>query len=102
MKNKIIVIDIDGTICEEVPTFQKSIAKIKRNAVKNINKLYKDNTIILYTARGWAEYKMTESWLKTNKVNYHLLMCGKPIYDIWIDDKAIQFQDWDKLLKKLK
>jgi len=102
MKNKIIIIDIDGTICDEVPTFQKSMAKAKPNAVKNINKLYKYNTIVLYTARSWAEYKMTESWLKTNKIKYNLLICGKPIYDIWIDDRAIQFENWDKILTKLK
>jgi len=98
MKNKKIVIDIDGTICEEKPTFEKCLAKIKPGAKEFIKKLKLDgNFIILYTARSWSEYNMTKDWLSKNNISYDLLMCGKPTYDIWIDDRAIKFLNWDSL-----
>lgn len=97
-----VVIDIDGTICDELPTFEKSMAKPKSGAIECINKLYdKGAFIIFYTARGWAEFKMTENWLKSHGFRYHTLICGKPVYDLWIDDRAIQFNDWASVASKL-
>ena len=102
MKNKKIVIDIDGTICEEKPTFEKCLAKVKPGAEEFIKKLKLNNFIILYTARSWSEYNMTKDWLDKHNIQYDLLMCGKPTYDVWIDDRAIQFTDWDSIESKLK
>jgi uncharacterized HAD superfamily protein len=93
-----IVIDIDGTICEEMPTFEKCLAKPIKGAVEKINLLHDEgNFIYLYTARGWGEFKMTEAWLKTNNIKYDVLLCGKPVYDIWIDDRAIKFESWSNI-----
>lgn len=93
-----IVIDMDGTICEEVPTFEKALSKPIKGAVDKINKLYDNGHFItIYTARGWAEFRMTEAWLEAHGIKYHVLMCGKPIYDLWIDDRAIRFKSWDKI-----
>ena len=103
MKNKKIVIDIDGTICEEKPTFEKCLAKVKPGAIEFIKKLKEENNfIILYTARSWSEYNMTKYWLEENGIPYDLLMCGKPIYDLWIDDRAIKFLDWNSVETHLK
>jgi len=95
---KRIVIDLDGTICQELPTFDRSLAKPKPGAVETINKLHDAGWfIIIYTGRGWAEYKMTKYWLDAAGIKYDVLLCAKPIYDIWLDDRAICFEKWENL-----
>ena len=87
---KKIVFDLDGTLCEERPTFEKSLSKKKKDHVDIVNKCYDTGYfVMIYTARSWAEYQMTENWLKNNEVKYHLLICGKPLYDVWVDDRCI-------------
>ena len=54
-----------------------------------------DNTIILWTARGWEQYKVTVQWLNDHNMKYHQLIMGKPMVDIFIDDRARQFTSWD-------
>jgi hydroxymethylpyrimidine pyrophosphatase-like HAD family hydrolase len=87
---KRIVFDIDGTLCEERETFEKPLASPRPEVIKLVNTC-KDNDIfvILYTGRSWSEYKITEKWLNDHNVRYDILMCGKPIYDLWIDDRAL-------------
>ena len=98
-----IIIDLDGTICTEENTYSRSLAKPISGAVESINKLYDEgHTIIIYSARTWMEYEMTSIWLKTNNVKYHQLVMGKPIGDVWIDDRAIQFNNWDDINKILQ
>jgi uncharacterized HAD superfamily protein len=101
-KLKRVVIDMDGTICTEKPTFEKSLAVINKHAREVINKLHDSGVhVIIYTARGWAEYEMTKQWLLTNDIRYEQLICGKPIYDVWIDDRALKFESWDSISKQL-
>jgi hydroxymethylpyrimidine pyrophosphatase-like HAD family hydrolase len=91
---KTFAFDLDGTLCEERKAFEKSLAQPITQMIEMANALYdQGNTIIIFTARGWQEYVMTEHWLKTHKVKYHLLLCGKPIYDHIIDDRAINAQN---------
>jgi len=97
--NKTYCIDVDGTICDERKTFEKSLAEPKQDIINIVNKLYSaGNRIIIYTARGWGEYSMTERWLEDNGVKYHQLLCGKPIADVFLDDRAVNVKDADKLL----
>lgn len=98
-----IILDLDGTICTEEKMFSRSLAVPKEGAIKNINKLFDEgHTIIIFTARNWMEYEMTSSWLKKNNVKYHQLIMGKPIGDVWIDDRAIEFTNWDQIVQKLE
>ena len=99
INNKRVVIDIDGTICEEKPLHEKIFARPLPNAVESVNKISENNFVMLYTARCWSQYKITKKWLDDNGVKYDVLICGKPIYDIWIDDRAIKFTSWEKELK---
>lgn len=99
---KTLVIDLDGTVCEEKPTFEKSLAKPIKDAVKTLRDLYwKGWRIIIYTARGWAEYEMTRDWLSKNDILYDQLIMGKPIYTYWIDDRAIKFESWSDIKENL-
>ena len=101
-----IIIDLDGTICEEMRQFSRCLAKPKDGAIETINKLYDaGNIIIIYSSHTWVEYEMTVDWLQKNGVRYHQLFMGKPVGDVWIDDRAITCKDnWqeiqDRLLKK--
>ena len=40
---------------------------------------------------------MTMDWLTKYGVKFHQLILGKPIGDVWIDDRAITYNGWDKV-----
>ena len=90
----IIYVDIDETICNspEDRDYSQSIP-IQKN-IKKINSMYDNgDTIVYWTARGtgsgicWRD--VTESQFEKWGVKYHELHFGKPIYDLFIDDKNI-------------
>jgi len=90
----IIYVDIDETICNtpEDRDYAKSIPIVEN--IEKINKLYDEgNTIIYWTARGSGSglnwYDLTESQLKKWGVKYNGFNIGKPMYDLFICDKAI-------------
>jgi len=98
-KPKIIYIDIDETICSSPhkPNYTKSFP-ISKN-IKKANDLYDEGHIIVYwTARGsgtglnWEEH--TKNQLKEWGVKYHEVKFGKPVYDLFIDDKNISTEEW--------
>ena len=90
----IIYVDIDETICETPDCRNYSLAQPIVNNIKKINKLYDEGkTIVYWTARGTGS---GIDWSQTTKeqfiqwgVKYHDLKFGKPIYDLFIDDKNI-------------
>lgn len=99
-----LIIDMDGTICSEERTYSRCLAIPKPGAVESINALYDaGHTIIIYSARTWMEYEMTTAWLKQQGVKYHQLFMGKPVGDMWIDDRAFAFKNnWDEVLTAVK
>jgi hypothetical protein len=92
------VVDIDNTICRtQGSDYQNSVPLSDR--IRKINELYQaGHTITYWTARGgnsgidWSE--LTKHQLKNWGCQYHELRMGKPAYDIWIDDKAINSEDF--------
>jgi len=95
-----IIIDMDGTICSEERQFSRALASIKPGAKESINALYEQgHTIIIYTARTWAEWEMTQHWLQTHEIKFHQLFMGKPVGDLWIDDRAVSHSDWEKTME---
>ena len=96
----IIYVDIDNTIFD-TDGMDYSRAKPIPERIKKINDLYdKGNEIIYWTARGsgsgkdWSE--VTKEQFKRYGVKYHTLKFGKPIYDIFIDDKNINSEEFFK------
>ena len=97
-----IVIDLDGTICSEEKQFSRALAKIKPYAKESIDKLKENGyIIIIYSARTWAEYELTINWLNTNNIQFDQLILGKPQGDYWIDDRAINFDNWESVTEKI-
>jgi uncharacterized HAD superfamily protein len=98
-----IVIDIDGTICTEKKQFSRSLAKPIEGAMEALQLIKSQgHTIILYSARTWAEYEVTVEWLSRHQMPFDQLILGKPQGDYWIDDRAIEFTGWNDVLEKLK
>lgn len=90
----IIYVDIDETICLTPESRDYVCAKPLKNNISRINSLYEaGNTIVYWTARGTGSgidwRKVTEDQFKKWGVKYHELKFGKPIYDLFIDDKNI-------------
>jgi hypothetical protein len=90
----IFYVDIDNTICNNSEDLDYSRAIPNHDRISKINNLYdQGNTIIYWTARGtgsgidWRE--VTEKQFADWGVKYHELKFGKPVYDLFIDDKNI-------------
>ena len=95
----IVYIDIDETICNSPKDRDYSLAEPIVENIEKANKLYDSgNTIVYWTARGtgsgidWRE--VTEKQFSDWGVKYHDLKFGKPIYDLFIDDKNMNTEDW--------
>lgn len=99
----IIFVDIDDTICyrenKAKLDYSEAIPHIER--IKKINQLYKEgNTIVYWTARGTVTQKnwfqVTLKQLNDWKCKFHELRMGKPAYDLFIDDKNINSEEFFK------
>lgn len=95
---KTYIVDIDNTICMTLGNdYNNSTPFYDR--IEKINKLHDDgHRIIYWTARGsgsgidWAD--KTHSQLIEWGCKHDEIRLGKPSYDIWIDDKAINALDF--------
>ena len=76
------IIDIDGTICDDIPNEQfelMSTAKPHPNAIETINKWYNEgHNITFLTSRTEEHREVTEQWMRDHDVNHHGIMFGKP------------------------
>lgn len=106
MVSKVLVVDIDGTICTTLDSdYENSQPKMDR--IVALNALVDEGcTIILLTARGMgssnndreqAEGKwrhLTEKQLASWGLKYSKLYFGKPAGDLYIDDKGVSDKDF--------
>ena len=95
----IIYIDIDETICESPANRDYSLAVPIQENIDKANKLYDEgNTVIYWTARGTVSgidwHQTTFDQLIGWGAKFHDLKLGKPYYDLFIDDKNMNTEDW--------
>jgi capsule biosynthesis phosphatase len=106
-----IVIDLDGTICtlkQKHETYAE--VQLKLGAVEFIKKLRAEgHYIIIQTARNMATCesnigkvmknigKVTLEWLEKNGVEYDEIYFGKPNANLYIDDRAFRFENWQNM-----
>jgi len=98
---KNFLIDIDGTICDDIPNEEPHrmvTAKVYPDALEVCNKWYDEGHIItFFTSRTEEHRQITEEWLREHGFKYHGLLFGKPRggnYH-WIDNhivRATQFK----------
>ena len=94
-----IYVDMDETICETPDSRDYTQSTPIRERIEKINSMYEQgHTVVYWTARGtgsgldWRE--TTEKQFKDWDVLYHELRFGKPIYDLFIDDKNINSNEY--------
>jgi len=95
MKNKLIAVDLDGTLTKKDcwTSYECLVAEARTDIIKKVRDLYYErNTIIIYTARPESVRNETEYWLRKNGVKYHAIVMGnnKVGADIYVDDRAIR------------
>lgn len=90
------LIDIDGTICDDIPNEEPERmphAKVYPDALETLNKWFDEGHIVtFFTSRTEAHREVTEQWLKENGFRYHGLLMGKPRggnYH-WIDNHMVR------------
>lgn len=90
------LIDIDGTICDDIPNEQPErmlTAKVYEDALAIVNKWYDEGHIIFFfTSRTEEHRENTEFWLKKHGFKYHGIVFGKPRggnYH-WIDNHIVK------------
>lgn len=90
------LIDIDGTICDDVPNEEPErmlTVEPYPDALEIINKWYEQGHIItFFTSRTDEHKEITEQWLKKHGFKYHGLLLNKPRggnYH-WIDNHIVR------------
>lgn len=90
------LIDIDGTICDDVPNeeaHKMATAQAFPDALETINKWYDEGHIItFFTSRTDEHKEVTETWLRENGFRYHGLLLNKPRFGNyhWIDNHIVR------------
>lgn len=95
-EKKNFLIDIDGTICEDIPNEEPERmvdAALFDGALGICNKWFDEGHIItFFTSRTEAHRTVTESWLAKHGFRYHAILFGKPRggnYH-WIDNHIVR------------
>ena len=93
---KNFLIDIDGTICDDIPNEEPermATAKLYPDALETLNKWYDQGHIItFFTSRLEEHREVTESWLNKHGFKYHGILMGKPRggnYH-WVDNHIVR------------
>ncbi|MFQ3577260.1 MAG: HAD hydrolase family protein [Cytophagales bacterium] len=109
-----IIVDLDGTICP-IKQSGQTYADLKPlpGAIDKLRELKeKGHYIIIQTARNMATCDsnlgkvmknvglITLEWLKNYEVPYDEIFFGKPNGDIYIDDRAFRFENWEQTDEK--
>tara|TARA_B110000027_G_C15942192_1_gene221802 strand:- start:31 stop:369 length:339 start_codon:yes stop_codon:yes gene_type:complete len=100
----IFCFDLDNVICKSEST-DYSLSEPYFEVIDKINSLHSNgNEILIFTARYMGRnkndvnlaieqgYDSTEVQLNEWGLNYHKLIFGKPVYDVFVDDKNFEFK----------
>lgn len=90
------LIDIDGTICEDIPNeeaWRMEDAALFPDALRTVNGWYDaGHRITFFTSRTEAHREVTERWLRKHGFRWHAMLMGKPRggnYH-WIDNHEVR------------
>lgn len=95
------LIDIDGTVCEDIPNEEPermATAEVYPDALATLNKWYDEGHLITFFTSRVEEHRIvTEQWLQENGFKYHGLLMGKPRggnYH-WVDNHIVRATRFD-------
>lgn len=90
------LIDIDGTICDDIPNEEPErmvTATVFLDALATINQWFEQGHFIYFFTSRTEEHRLiTEEWLKKHGFKYHGILFGKPRggnYH-WIDNHSVK------------
>jgi uncharacterized HAD superfamily protein len=90
------LIDIDGTICDDIPNEEPermASAELYPDALATINDWFEHGHIITFFTSRLEEHRtVTEDWLNKHGFKYHGMLMGKPRggnYH-WIDNHIVR------------
>jgi len=90
------MIDIDGTICDDIPNEEPErmrTAEVYPDALEILNKWYSEGHIITFFTSRLEEHRVdTEYWLNKHGFKYHGILFGKPRggnYH-WVDNHIVR------------
>ena len=99
-----ICFDIDGTLCLPAEGTDYKFVFADKSVVEYVQQLKRaGHTIVLHTARGsgtgtdWRH--VTERQLAEWGVPYDELIFGKPYADLYVDDRAVNVSDFEKVMR---
>ena len=105
---KNFLIDIDGTVGEDIPNEEPERmedAEVYPDALEKVNQWFDEGHIItFFTSRTEAHREVTARWLKKCGFNYHSLLMGKPRggnYH-WIDNHIVRATKYNGKFTNLK
>jgi uncharacterized HAD superfamily protein len=95
------LIDIDGTVCDDIPNEEPermATAKVYPDALETLNRWYDQGHIItFFTSRTEDHREVTEKWLSVHGFKYHGMLMGKPRggnYH-WVDNHIVRATRFD-------
>lgn len=97
---KIIAIDIDGTICSIDEDYSK--CNLLPGCLEALDYIRsKGYLIFLHTGRHINNFEVTVNWLTKNGVIYDNIVFGKPPAKYYIDDRSVLFTNWEQIIKEM-
>jgi len=95
MKKKVILVDMDGVLCQGESWTPEDCLKAEplQVNIQKVNKLSKLNFIVVWTARRDDLIPATLKWLRRNDVVFHAVSNNKSPADVYIDDKLIKMEE---------
>lgn len=97
-----ISIDLDGVLAQGESNWPNYLycvpVKGAVNALRELRRL--GIWIIIHTARCTEDRIVTAEWLNWHGFVYDELVMGKPVADIYLDDKGERFTTWADYLEK--
>ena len=98
MNKTIWLIDIDGTVCEDIPneeSYRFIDAKVLPGALEKVKQFYNDgDRVTFFTSRTTEHAEITEEWLDDNGFPYESVCYNKPRINEgeeyhWVDNKTV-------------
>lgn len=107
--------DLDGTltkhalfpnIFDSTPTEMYELyANVEpdKQMIEYVNQIYDSGHIVFIFTSRWDLYeRVTKKWLDKWGVKHHYFICNKPYFDCFVDDKAINNEQFKTLMRCMK